>query len=89
MQFHVFELTRQLPRFAMYTLSKPDSAPEPRSFVKFTISERVQRVSFQGKFPPLILDIVNGLCSVNMNADKCGWQVMSIQSSIVLGVVFK
>ncbi|XP_015276879.1 PREDICTED: Bardet-Biedl syndrome 2 protein isoform X1 [Gekko japonicus] len=44
MQFHVFELTRQLPRFAMYTLSKPDSAPEPRSFVKFTISERVQRV---------------------------------------------
>ncbi|XP_060109643.1 Bardet-Biedl syndrome 2 protein isoform X2 [Heteronotia binoei] len=44
MQFHVFELTRQLPRFAMYTLSKPDSAPEPRSYVKFTISERVQRV---------------------------------------------
>ncbi|KAJ6666204.1 hypothetical protein lerEdw1_001109 [Lerista edwardsae] len=44
MQFHVFELTRQLPRFSMYTLSSPDSAPEPLSFVKFTISERVQRV---------------------------------------------
>ncbi|XP_053126918.1 Bardet-Biedl syndrome 2 protein isoform X2 [Hemicordylus capensis] len=44
MQFHVFELTRQLPRFSMYTLSSPDSAPEPLSFVKFTISERAQRV---------------------------------------------
>ncbi|XP_065423038.1 Bardet-Biedl syndrome 2 protein isoform X5 [Chrysemys picta bellii] len=43
-QFHVFELTRQLPRFSMYALSSPDSATEPLSFVNFTISERVQRV---------------------------------------------
>uniref|UniRef100_A0A8C0GV48 Bardet-Biedl syndrome 2 protein homolog n=1 Tax=Chelonoidis abingdonii TaxID=106734 RepID=A0A8C0GV48_CHEAB len=43
-QFHVFELTRQLPRFSMYALSSPDSVPEPLSFVNFTISERVQRV---------------------------------------------
>ncbi|XP_059569639.1 Bardet-Biedl syndrome 2 protein isoform X4 [Alligator mississippiensis] len=43
-QFHVFELTRQLPRFSMYALSSPDSAPQPLSFVNFTISERVQRV---------------------------------------------
>ncbi|XP_019361333.1 PREDICTED: Bardet-Biedl syndrome 2 protein isoform X2 [Gavialis gangeticus] len=43
-QFHVFELTRQLPRFSMYALSSPDSVPQPLSFVNFTISERVQRV---------------------------------------------
>ncbi|XP_062997425.1 Bardet-Biedl syndrome 2 protein isoform X2 [Elgaria multicarinata webbii] len=43
-QFHVFELSRQLPRFSMYTLSSPDSAPGPLSFVQFTISERVQTV---------------------------------------------
>ncbi|XP_075432991.1 BBSome complex member BBS2 isoform X2 [Ascaphus truei] len=43
-QFHVFELTRQLPRFSMYVLSNPASTPEPPSYVTFTISERVQRV---------------------------------------------
>ncbi|XP_044290035.1 Bardet-Biedl syndrome 2 protein isoform X2 [Varanus komodoensis] len=44
MQFHVFELSRQLPRFSMYILSSPDSAPGPLSFVRCTISERVQTV---------------------------------------------
>uniref|UniRef100_A0A4X2LEF9 Bardet-Biedl syndrome 2 protein homolog n=1 Tax=Vombatus ursinus TaxID=29139 RepID=A0A4X2LEF9_VOMUR len=43
-QFHVFELTRQLPRFAMYALSNPDPTKEPLSFVNFTVNERVQRV---------------------------------------------
>nr|XP_033796514.1 Bardet-Biedl syndrome 2 protein isoform X2 [Geotrypetes seraphini] len=43
-QFHVFELTRQLPRFSMYALCRPGSTLEPKSFVKFTINERVQRV---------------------------------------------
>ncbi|XP_068938539.1 Bardet-Biedl syndrome 2 protein [Petaurus breviceps papuanus] len=43
-QFHVFELTRQLPRFAMYALSSPDPTKEPLSFVNFTVNERVQRV---------------------------------------------
>ncbi|XP_072488388.1 BBSome complex member BBS2 isoform X1 [Notamacropus eugenii] len=43
-QFHVFELTRQLPRFAMYALSNPDLTKEPLSFVNFTVNERVQRV---------------------------------------------
>lgn len=43
-QFHVFELTRQLPRFSMYALGSTGSDPEPRSFVHFTTSERVQRV---------------------------------------------
>ncbi|XP_059855681.1 BBSome complex member BBS2 isoform X2 [Delphinus delphis] len=43
-QFHVFELTRQLPRFSMYALSSPDSASEPLSYVNFIIAERAQRV---------------------------------------------
>nr|XP_003228629.1 PREDICTED: Bardet-Biedl syndrome 2 protein isoform X2 [Anolis carolinensis] len=43
-QFHVFELSRQLPRFSMYTLSSPDSAPGPLSFVRFTLNERVQMI---------------------------------------------
>ncbi|XP_040185084.1 Bardet-Biedl syndrome 2 protein isoform X1 [Rana temporaria] len=43
-QFHVFELTRQLPRFSMFVLSSPASSPEPSSHVTFSINERVQRV---------------------------------------------
>ncbi|KAK4814145.1 hypothetical protein QYF61_009064 [Mycteria americana] len=43
-QFHVFELTRQLPRFSMYALSSLDSAKEPLSFVNCTTNERPQRV---------------------------------------------
>ncbi|XP_049720070.1 Bardet-Biedl syndrome 2 protein isoform X3 [Elephas maximus indicus] len=43
-QFHVFELTRQLPRFSMYALTSPDSATEPLSYVNFVIAERAQRV---------------------------------------------
>ncbi|KAE8738435.1 hypothetical protein FOCC_FOCC016086 [Frankliniella occidentalis] len=43
-QFHVFELTRHLPRFAMYTLmsaTAPLSQDQPHNFVSFFISERV------------------------------------------------
>ncbi|KAM8799385.1 BBSome complex member BBS2 [Eudromia elegans] len=43
-QFHVFELTRQLPRFSMYALSSPDSATEPLSYVNCTMNERAQRI---------------------------------------------
>ncbi|XP_012883345.1 PREDICTED: Bardet-Biedl syndrome 2 protein [Dipodomys ordii] len=43
-QFHVFEMTKQLPRFTMYALTSPDSASEPSSYVNFIIAERVQRV---------------------------------------------
>uniref|UniRef100_A0AAA9TT68 Bardet-Biedl syndrome 2 protein homolog n=1 Tax=Bos taurus TaxID=9913 RepID=A0AAA9TT68_BOVIN len=43
-QFHVFELTRQLPRFSMYALTSPDPASEPLSYVNFIIAERAQRV---------------------------------------------
>ncbi|XP_036201050.1 Bardet-Biedl syndrome 2 protein [Myotis myotis] len=43
-QFHVFELTRQLPRFSMYALTSLDSASQPLGYVNFTIAERAQRV---------------------------------------------
>ncbi|KAK7799011.1 hypothetical protein U0070_025962 [Myodes glareolus] len=43
-QFHVFELTRQLPRFTMYALTSPDAASEPASYVNFIIAERAQRM---------------------------------------------
>ncbi|CAL1528312.1 unnamed protein product [Lymnaea stagnalis] len=42
-QFHVFELTRELPRFSMFVLASNDH-PDPRSSVHFTLSERPQRV---------------------------------------------
>ncbi|XP_065051095.1 Bardet-Biedl syndrome 2 protein-like [Rhopilema esculentum] len=42
-QFHVFELTRQLPRFSLYSFC-PDGYAEPKSHVKFTVHERVNRV---------------------------------------------
>jgi len=40
--FHVFELTRQLPRFALYELN--ESAATPNSYVQFEIKERINRV---------------------------------------------
>ncbi|KAL6039451.1 hypothetical protein STEG23_025156 [Scotinomys teguina] len=43
-QFHVFELTRQLPRFTMYALTRPDAASEPAGCVNFVIAERAQRM---------------------------------------------
>uniref|UniRef100_A0ABI7W155 Bardet-Biedl syndrome 2 protein homolog n=1 Tax=Felis catus TaxID=9685 RepID=A0ABI7W155_FELCA len=43
-QFHVFELTRQLPRFSMYALTAPHAATEPLSYVNFILAERAQRV---------------------------------------------
>ena len=44
-QFHVFELTRQLPRFSMYALVK-ENVPEPKSSVTFQVNERINRVSY-------------------------------------------
>ncbi|GFR70159.1 Bardet-Biedl syndrome 2 protein homolog [Elysia marginata] len=43
-QFHVFELTRQLPRFSMYNLVDNDTTPDPRSHVSFVLNERPQRM---------------------------------------------
>lgn len=42
-QYHVFEVTRQLPRFAMYTLLE-DNEKLTESCVEFKISERLQRI---------------------------------------------
>lgn len=42
-QFHVFELTRQLPRFSLYILNSGE-VPRPSSSVEFHINERVNRV---------------------------------------------
>ncbi|CAN0162441.1 unnamed protein product [Lampetra planeri] len=44
MQFHVFELTRQLPRFSMYAMCSPDKVPDPQSYVSFSVNDRIQRV---------------------------------------------
>lgn len=43
-QFHVFEITRQLPRFSMYDLNVDPTAPEPTGKVTFSINDRPQRV---------------------------------------------
>lgn len=44
-QFHVFELTRQLPRFTLYSLASPEAEiPMSESSVTFHTTERVSRV---------------------------------------------
>lgn len=43
-QFHVFELTRQLPRFSMYLLCGPEEVGDVKSSCVFQVNERVQRV---------------------------------------------
>ncbi|XP_025409621.1 Bardet-Biedl syndrome 2 protein homolog isoform X1 [Sipha flava] len=44
-QFHVFELTRQLPKFSMYLLvNYPENEDVLQSYVKFRLVERVQRL---------------------------------------------
>ncbi|XP_046890773.1 Bardet-Biedl syndrome 2 protein homolog [Hypomesus transpacificus] len=44
-QFHVFEITRQLPRFSMYDLTSDlTSAAPPSGRVHFSINDRPQRV---------------------------------------------
>uniref|UniRef100_A0AAQ6ILI5 Bardet-Biedl syndrome 2 protein homolog n=1 Tax=Anabas testudineus TaxID=64144 RepID=A0AAQ6ILI5_ANATE len=43
-QFHVFEITRQLPRFSMYDITADSSAAPPTGWVTFSINDRPQRV---------------------------------------------
>lgn len=65
-QFHVFELTRQLPRFSMYILY-PGDVPEPSSSVQFHINERINRVVLWINQSFLLLEEVeakNGLLDV-------------------------
>ena len=49
-QFHVFELTRQLPRFSMYLLCGPEEVGDVKSSCVFQVNERVQRVSHQSLY---------------------------------------
>lgn len=59
-QFHVFELTRQLPKFSMYSLvTYPEIEDVPESYVKFRLVERVQRVNDK-----LRTDILNLNCII-------------------------
>nr|KAF6406153.1 Bardet-Biedl syndrome 2 [Molossus molossus] len=62
-QFHVFELTRQLPRFSMYALTSPDSASQPLSYVNFTIAERAQRITVNTDDIDLAGDIIQSMAS--------------------------
>uniref|UniRef100_A0A8D0TGR0 Bardet-Biedl syndrome 2 protein homolog n=1 Tax=Sus scrofa TaxID=9823 RepID=A0A8D0TGR0_PIG len=62
-QFHVFELTRQLPRFSMYALTSPDSASEPPSYVNFIIAERAQRITINTDDIDLAGDIIQSMAS--------------------------
>uniref|UniRef100_A0A8C7ZDX1 Bardet-Biedl syndrome 2 protein homolog n=1 Tax=Oryzias sinensis TaxID=183150 RepID=A0A8C7ZDX1_9TELE len=43
-QFHVFEITRQLPRFSMYQILADLSTAPPGGRVSFSVNERPQRV---------------------------------------------
>ena len=45
-QFHVFEVVRQLPRFSMFAFdASGGSGPEPSGYVTLQLQERVQRVA--------------------------------------------
>ncbi|KAF6018625.1 BBS2 [Bugula neritina] len=47
-QYHVFELTRTLPKFSMYILvSDPATITRPDSGITFTVKERIQREGFR------------------------------------------
>jgi Bardet-Biedl syndrome 2 protein len=43
-QFHVFEIHRPLPRFALYVPCASTTKPSPASYVEFQLTERVSRV---------------------------------------------
>ncbi|XP_071460631.1 BBSome complex member BBS2 isoform X2 [Marmota flaviventris] len=71
-QFHVFELTRQLPRFSMYALTSPDIASEPVSYVNFIIAERAQRIAIwlnQNFLLPEDSNIQNAPFQITVNTD--------------------
>ena len=60
-QYHVFEMSRPLPRFSMYSLlDASHGIPEPQSYVTFHIKERVNRVSFF-TYLLFITSVVTGL----------------------------
>ncbi|CAF2163704.1 unnamed protein product [Rotaria magnacalcarata] len=42
--FHIFDLTRPLPIFSMYTIIENSSQNEPKGYVTFSINERISRI---------------------------------------------
>ncbi|CAF3460420.1 unnamed protein product [Rotaria socialis] len=42
--FHVFDLSRSLPIFSMYTIVENSSQNEPKGYVTFSINERISRI---------------------------------------------
>lgn len=46
-QFHVFEITRQLPRFSMYDLHVDPRTSQPKGRATFSINDRPQRVTYK------------------------------------------
>ncbi|KAJ8281179.1 hypothetical protein GJAV_G00064420 [Gymnothorax javanicus] len=80
-QFHVFEITRQLPRFSMYDLHVDPAAAQPSGRVTFNINDRPQRVVMwlnQNFLLPEGIDSPNvcftalrqgGLLSINMQSN--------------------
>ena len=44
LHFHVFELTRRLPKFAMFLLVSPYTLAAPRGYVKFSLSQKREGV---------------------------------------------
>ncbi|KAG8510037.1 Bardet-Biedl syndrome 2 protein [Galemys pyrenaicus] len=62
-QFHVFELTRQLPRFSTYALTSPGAASEPAGSVNFVIAERAQRITINTDDIDLAGDIIQSMAS--------------------------
>lgn len=66
-QFHVFELTRQLPKFSMYSLViYPEIEDIPKSFVKFRLVERVQRVRIYFQFTNCNYKALNLVTNFNL-----------------------
>lgn len=60
-QFHVFEITRQLPRFSMYSLLENKTVTS-QGYVEFRINERLQRICMwinQNFLLPEELDMAN------------------------------
>nr|XP_040019835.1 Bardet-Biedl syndrome 2 protein homolog isoform X3 [Gasterosteus aculeatus aculeatus] len=62
-QFHVFEITRQLPRFSMYDIPVDSSAAPPTGRVTFSINDRPQRITLRTDDIDLAGDLVQSLAS--------------------------
>ena len=79
---HVFELTRQIPRFGMYApwpLATSDEGRnwvkirEPKGSVKFKVSERINRVRSQSIHFSSIISDSDGLVNCNYSFQIAMW----------------